>query len=197
MLLDLYYNLKWWHAKCAATAAQEITVPQYRLANGTYYTTVYWTWFGANASNVAYTFAAIYMLAKPYAGMRSQAANVPLNTTTGVPNLCTNIVIGTGTTPVTKADYMLESEVVTGLTCEAVSTSVDEDAKTVTYRKTVTNSGDADVTITEVGLTSPCPISSSSSYQALIYREVLDNAITIPAGESATVAVTIQFPFSV
>lgn len=185
MLLDLYYELLWWYARCGAkreATAKDITV---KLANGKTYQYIYGNYDGYAAEDVAAS-----VLAVPCASMLSQTATIPTGTINGFIN--TNLIVGAGTTPVTPSDYKIETEIVSNLACEAVTAEVDESAGAITYRKTLRNSGESEITINEIGLAAPCTTDMNTIYQALIYREVLETPLVLAPGETGTVAITIK-----
>lgn len=120
---------------------------------------------------------------------------------TATPSLLTNpassiksysgagIAFGTGTKPVESTDTALESicttlsmlsntsKVVNNSTADLISIELDISA-------VIKNTATEDVTLTELGLYSLYPSGYQSSYYFLIYREVLENPITIPANDS-------------
>ena len=108
------------------------------------------------------------------------------------------VSFGTGTTPATTSDYSLESI----LTSSQISVSVPNavsfsrvdtyDEYSVTFG--VTNKTNEAITISEVGLTA-IPISGNPNKYALVDRTVLDEPITIPAGQSKQITYTIRFNY--
>lgn len=102
--------------------------------------------------------------------------------------LCTNqystgIVLGTGTTPPTLNDYWVSGELVTNVSA-SFSTSMDigEDYMTAKVIITITNTGDSNITIGEVGLVRECYYKSNSTRMCLMERTVLDEPVTIAVG---------------
>lgn len=120
------------------------------------------------------------------------------------------VFFGTGTTPASASDYMLESKVssseVTVVNPESYQRLVGADGKityTVTY--TLTNITTADVTIGEIGLvvptktvitTSVSPSGSGTTSYILADHTVLDEPLTIPAGEVRALTYNIVFDMS-
>lgn len=101
------------------------------------------------------------------------------------------IVLGTGTTPPTIHDYRLESQITSGLTSQ-VSTLVDEDNNRI-YKITLISTSEDPITIGEIGIMGGFYASERSGYNyALIERTVLDEPVTIPAGEIGIVEYTIR-----
>ena len=105
------------------------------------------------------------------------------------------VSFGTGTTPATASDYVLESilgdtqinvSVPSGISFNKFDTYEEY---TVTFG--VTNITSEVITISEVGLTVPI---SGASY-ALVDRTVLDAPVTIPAGQSKQITYTIRFNY--
>ena len=193
MLLNLYYKLLWWWAKCAANAQTSVTIPLTYFADGAARNTVYWT----SSTSASTTPSQQNMFIKPYNGMLSQTASpkeLRVGSSSMLIGYCTNFVVGSGTTPVTSDDYKVEQEIVSGLACDAVTTQVHEDTHTVVFRKTIRNTSSADITVSEVGLTGAVNTNSGMS-QALIYREILQTPVTIAPGESATIRMAIEHSY--
>lgn len=106
------------------------------------------------------------------------------------------IMFGTGTTPATTEDYKLESLITSGISLFASDTSqnisFDEELLEITRKVNITatikNTSSEDITITEVGLANNVYTNSGYYRESntcalmLIYREVLETAVTIPAG---------------
>ena len=112
------------------------------------------------------------------------------------------VSFGTGTTPATASDYVLESILdntkINVSVPSAVSYSRGDtyDEYSVTFG--VTNKTAEAITISEIGLTAmPYKGSSSSgtTNYALVDRTVLDAPITIPAGQSKQITYTIRFNY--
>ena len=190
MLLNMYYKLLWWWAICAAKVNTNITIPLTYFADGAARNTVYWV-----RDSYAYNTPAYHnMFIRPYAGMLSQAAQpeyLRIGSNSNHIGYYPNFVVGSGTTAVTADDYRVEKEIVSGLACEALTSEVNEANHTAVFRKTLRNTSDADITITEVGLTGPV-YTNSGPTQALIYREILETPVTIAPGESATLKITVE-----
>lgn len=113
----------------------------------------------------------------------------------------TNLVVGSGTTPVTEDDYCLESEITT-LSSVAVTTSRNCANGTVTYKKTMTNTSSDAITVSEIGIAfiavyaTSGTSSSGTAFPVLAFREVLDTPITVAAGDTFTITITHQLPVS-
>lgn len=110
------------------------------------------------------------------------------------------VSFGTGTTPATVSDYFLES--ILGNTQIRVSApnsisfnKLDTyEEYTVTFG--VTNKTADAIAISEIGLTAiPYSTYSGNNQYALVDRTVLDNPITIPAGQSKQITYTIRFNY--
>ena len=130
-----------------------------------------------------------YKADNPFVIMKKWAASI---STAGVS-------FGTGTTPATASDYVIESILdntqISVSTPSAVSFSrVDTyDEYSVTFG--ITNKTAEAITISEVGLTA-CPNTGGSPYPfTLVDRTVLDNPVTIPAGQSKQITYTIRFNY--
>ena len=95
------------------------------------------------------------------------------------------MLVGTGTTPVTPNDYRLANDITSNLSNTSLqSTSLIGDAgiKTV-YSFTGTNNTTSNITISEIGLVKKFLNSDTSNgNKYLLVREVLDNPITVTAG---------------
>lgn len=110
----------------------------------------------------------------------------------------TGVSFGTGTTPATASDFALESELgsseISVSTPSAVSFSRGDtyDEYSVTFG--ITNKTNAAIIISEIGLTSGLSNYSGVKY-TLVDRTVLDNPITIPAGQSKQITYTIRFNY--
>ena len=118
-----------------------------------------------------------------------------------------SICIGDGSTPVYFNDYQLSGNVIDFSEAVEVSNEyVYDDETNMSCRRAVftyTNNTEADITIREWGMCctnyngSPSDYyySNTSNNHFLIYREVLQNPIVIPAGESATLEFTVNTPW--
>ena len=125
----------------------------------------------------------------PFVVMKKWAADI---STSGVS-------FGTGTTPATASDYVIESILnntqISVSTPSAVSFSRADtyDEYSVTFG--ITNKTAEAITISEVCLTA-CPNTNGTPYTyALVDRTVLDAPITIPAGQSKQITYTIRFNY--
>lgn len=130
----------------------------------------------------------------PYNGVTSQSALTDITA-----NLLTNLIVGSGTTSVTPNDYCVENEITTGLTSLSVNVQTNFNNGTINYLKTMQNSGESALTITEIGFSVPWVLSSSYSgqyAQLLVYREVLDTPISVDPGVTFTMQITLDFPLS-
>lgn len=113
----------------------------------------------------------------------------------------TGVSFGTGTTPATSSDYVLES--ILGSTQISVSAPSavsfsrfdTHDEYSVTFG--ITNKTAEAITITEVGLTAlPTDANVMGVYSyVLVDRTVLDTPVTIPAGQSKQITYTIRFNY--
>lgn len=113
---------------------------------------------------------------------------------------------GSGTTAATENDYKLESDITSGLTTVLGSSmrGVDSNGKPyMSFTFTVTNSGNSNITIGEIGLVSAnvfCCTSSSATTAAsnnvLIDRTVLDTPVTLAPNETSAIKYTITCDMS-
>lgn len=108
------------------------------------------------------------------------------------------VSFGTGTTPATASDYVLESILdntkINVSVPSAVSYSRGDtyDEYSVTFG--VTNKTADAITISETGLAVALSNYSGAKY-ALVDRTVLDTPVTIPAGQSKQITYTIRFNY--
>lgn len=97
------------------------------------------------------------------------------------------IAVGSGNTAPTANDYSLESEV-TGLNNMGVF--INNGVNGLTISATITNITSNNVTIKEYGLYG---YQSADSKYTMLTRTVLDNPITLEAGEIANININIAF----
>lgn len=103
------------------------------------------------------------------------------------------IVLGSGSTPPTVSDYMLDSQITSGLHC-SVTTVYNQDGN-VTRTITATNTSENDITIAEIG--HQCQIytgdnSTSNSKYVLMDRSLLQAPVTIPVGAVGVISYTVK-----
>lgn len=102
---------------------------------------------------------------------------------------------GNGTTPATVNDYKLESEIDSGIKVANPSTVTTEQTDSyILWTATFGVSASVETTVSEIGLISYVYLSSGST-SALVDRTVLDEPITIPAGQSKQITYTIRFNY--
>lgn len=105
------------------------------------------------------------------------------------------VSFGTGTTPPTVNDYSLEATISSGLT--VATPSVTTVTQTDSYLEATVTFGvlaSVETTITEIGYKMVCSVPSGSD-AFLVDRTVLDEPITIPAGQSKQITYTIRFNY--
>lgn len=119
-------------------------------------------------------------------------------------NVCTSlnsyggVIFGTGTTAPTVDDYCLSGSLITTITATAsVSIEHDENGFTATATYMLTNTGDNDITIGEVGIIASLfsNTSTDSRYKTLLERSVLDTPVTIRSGGIGQVTYTIRMNY--
>jgi hypothetical protein len=106
------------------------------------------------------------------------------------------LYFGSGTTPATKEDITLESLIASGLTIANGNIFFENDANgrhVISVDNVLTNTTDAPITISEIGLISGVANSSSKYTQVLFERTVLSSPITIAPGESKLITYKITF----
>ena len=112
----------------------------------------------------------------------------------------TGVSFGTGTTPATASDYVLESILdgnkINVSTPSSISFSRYDTYEEYTVTFGVTNKTADAITISEMGLTAmPYSPNNGGNYYALVDRTVLDAPVTIPAGQSKQITYTIRFNY--
>ena len=102
---------------------------------------------------------------------------------------------GTGNTPATLDDYKLSGDIITTLSGNcAISNGVNADGAYITALYTLTNTGNSDVAVAEVGTFVHINKTNSNTHAyPMIDRTVLDTPVTIPAGGIGQVEYTITF----
>lgn len=100
------------------------------------------------------------------------------------------IAFGNGNAVATIDDYNLSGETFRTYTATYVK-SYNEDQTQMTWTYTITNSGTESFTIKEAGIFTYC-YSSQASYTALMYREVLEEPITIEPGGVGQITLTFK-----
>lgn len=104
------------------------------------------------------------------------------------------VVCGSGTTAPTAADHHLENDNTASFTHVSTSCAVGitDGAVTRTFTRTLKNDTAADLTISEVGVVKATGISfDSKMYYVLIQRTVLASPVTVGAGKTATIQISI------
>lgn len=117
------------------------------------------------------------------------------------------VAFGSGTTPATNTDYNMESIIPsTGISVVATTAAQAYDSETqntfgyVNY--TITNNSENDLTISEIGLfatlratgTSGTYVNNNVNYSVMLEHTILDNPVTIPAGEAGIIQYRFEFP---
>ena len=107
----------------------------------------------------------------------------------------TGIVVGSGNTPATEDDFMLDNLITSGLSGSTVVTKqIDNGKLYLVLDVTLTNTSANDITIKEIGyvqshqyVTSQGGTVLANNFPFLMERTVLISPVTIPAGEFATI----------
>lgn len=92
------------------------------------------------------------------------------------------IAIGRGTTPPRKTDYSLADQIT-----ESVC-NIDMQGGMATAFLAYKNTTDSDITVTEVGL-----LTDAGPMSWMLARELLENPVTVKAGEVKTFSITLDF----
>ena len=116
-----------------------------------------------------------------------------------------SICMGTGNTPVTYDDYRLSGDVIS-YKLALVKRTVAWDSENKKFKHTAiytcTNTGESDVTISEWGIFRPLTndgniastYNNNDSWITLMFREVLDEPVTIAAGTTGTLTFSMDVP---
>lgn len=125
--------------------------------------------------------------------LNSIVVNPSLNTTQT--SYATFLAIGDGDTPFSEDDYTLANRITSGFTLSADTleqrASYDNNSGKMIRTIAYTINAVSSITIKELGLFKYVYEAQTSASQVLIYRTVLDNPITLAAGESKTIALSI------
>lgn len=113
---------------------------------------------------------------------------------TSIPNAKFNfsgcqIYLGTGNVTPTIDDYKLSGELVTGLTSQNQSTTINNNS--ITFSAIATNNTESPVTIKEIGLGGF--LTGTTACVFLLTRDVLPTPVTLNTGDSKTFSITIDF----
>lgn len=179
MLLDNYYSMFLYMmylgmANIGSSQYAGISDVSYTATDGKRY-----DFFGGVAG-------AVIMHKAPYNGVVSQFIETTVSSTA---YHCPLLIIGSGTTPVQRSDYMIEKEIVDGVSVVSSGVVLDERTKSVNYVKTMRNNGESDITVNEVGFAVSAVINTGTTRRhVLVYREVLDTPIVAAPGETFTVS---------
>lgn len=147
------------------------------------------SWSGVRGPTFIGTDNKLYAIT-PSPSIRFSYSNGSINGSGGV-------AFGTGSTPPTINDYYLSGSNITTLSVgSATSAKYDDQKHEFSCIYTITNTGDSDVTISEVAMFNSWGTSAVTGYNTacgfMIDRTVLDAPVTIPAGGIGQVTYTIQ-----
>lgn len=101
------------------------------------------------------------------------------------------VAFGTGTAAPTEDDYKITQKVMNSGTGFAVTKTVTQEGGKCTGIYTLVNDSTTDVTITEVGLFGSVMCTTNSYYCYLIDRTLLEEPVTIKAGEVGKITYTV------
>ena len=102
---------------------------------------------------------------------------------------------GSGTTPATVNDYTLESQINSDITVANPNKVTTEQTDSyILWTVTFGVKASVETTISEIGLIAKAYL-SSGPVSTLVDRTVLDEPITIPAGQSKQITYTIRFNY--
>lgn len=106
------------------------------------------------------------------------------------------ISLGSGNTPVTYDDYKLENELTTSQITVNTSSAIigtpiyNEQTKTWTKTMSYDFTAKSDVTVSEIGIKFCLNSRGYSAHLALVYREVLEQPVSLTAGQYLKVSIT-------
>lgn len=109
-------------------------------------------------------------------------------------NLTTYFFIGSGDTPFTDADYTLAQRITSGISFSVSATgyaTYDNSLGKVVRTAAVTVNTTENITIKEIGLAKYVYTAYNLGYLTLMYREVLSTPISLAAGQSVTLALSV------
>ena len=160
----------------------------------------------ARGANVTVTNTAGGSATFAYAGSRSVTTGgesvVAMNCMAGDNDASFGIVVGTGTTPVTLAQYALASQIPHGTgagqldynASNAEIIGLDTSVSPPVYRfriiRTFTNSSGGSITINEVGLVAYHKVTAIFTF--MIARDVLPQPYVIPNGGTCAIAIVVE-----
>lgn len=106
------------------------------------------------------------------------------------------VAFGTGTTAPSRNDYWLSGDLITTISVVAatITSSVSNEAYNYNCALTISNTGDADISIGEVALVGYVYKSSNSPLYAMLDRLVLDTPLTLAAGEQGVITYNFNLP---
>lgn len=105
----------------------------------------------------------------------------------------TRLIVGTGDTAATVDDVDLEASAMSSLSnvSQTYICGADDNKLQAVFSLSATNSTGADIIIKEIGLETDVSDSNYNKVAILTAREVLSNPITIPAGGSKVITITV------
>lgn len=116
-----------------------------------------------------------------------------------------DIIVGTGNSPTELNTYNLENQIppsdLSGLSSGSSYAYSNDYGRLRRYSKTFKNNTEESITIKEVGIVTgvcaevwspPSPYSYNASWTALIYRDVLDEPVTVEPGKTVQIEIIIQ-----
>lgn len=176
MWLTNYFNLLFATLKTLMSPYQQaIEFPAYQKISGVLVNSGTGTRQGANG-NISHNAAAHIIDALAFGAVGSLTAPAASQT-----SVVSQVIFGTGTTPATESDYMLEAMITSGIAF-SLSSGFDSESKAVVTNLTVTCT-DAAKDVSEIGL---------AFDQVLVYRKVLENPIHLEVGDSFVVKLTVD-----
>lgn len=176
MWLTNYFNYLFATIKILLSPSQEaLQFPAYRKINGTEVRTGAGSRSGVNGNipHSQYSHPLDAIVIGPVGSLTTPATSQNV--------VSSQIIFGTGTTPVAESDYTLEAMITSGLTFNLTS-AFDAESKAVVTNLTVTCT-DATKDVSEIGL---------AYDQVLLYRKVLDSPIHLEVGDSFLVRISVD-----
>lgn len=123
---------------------------------------------------------------------------------TSISNTSTGWAFGTGTTPATEDDYTMESIISSGITIgnsDQLTIDTETGKRTYTIIFTLNNTTGSDIEVSEIGYFASAygsneinqAYSTSLERSYMLIHEVLEEAVTVPANDSAVIRIDFEF----
>ena len=205
MLLDMYYKLQYYTAFLSALTIdgqeglRSISVPEYRSMDGTARTAVGVGYYASVGGNTYYHYG-LYGMRDIHSLPEQLIASQLVAVKSNYNRRASFIHIGSGTTPPTKSDYQMESEIFENIAFVDLTSKYDLNDGVVEWIATLRNDSQNTITVSEVGWSVGTPTGCSNgniyNHKVLVYREVYASPLVVGAGETFTVNIKLQLPYA-